>query len=92
MLEGAIDQCQAKLLLPPKSSLWRGNTGVGAWHVHVWGVGCKSKSWVAAGSYDNALRYVLQWSWKKFLLNEGLEESTCPIKGMMEMKFGLEVD
>ncbi|CAK0853088.1 unnamed protein product, partial [Prorocentrum cordatum] len=78
-----IVHSEAKKFLPPGASLWRGLTGTGAWHVHI-PPHYKSKTWLEAGSYDNALRFVLAFAWKKYLKSKDLDDSHCPIKGLLK--------
>ena len=50
------------------------------WHIHLppWR---KSRSWLEEGSSEGALIYVLQYAWKKYLIDqEELTIQDCPIK------------
>ncbi|CAK0895706.1 unnamed protein product, partial [Prorocentrum cordatum] len=78
-----IVHSEAKKFPPPGASLWRGLTGTGAWHVHT-PPHYKSKTWLEAGSYDNALRFALAFAWKKYLKSKDLGDSRCPIKGLLK--------
>ena len=83
-----VTQAYAKSFLPPKSYIWRGNFGDGAWHgsyVHE----CKRKShhsapWIKFGNDSWAAAVeIIRWAWKLYLEEHNLPDSHCPIKGLL---------
>eukprot|EP00959_Pyramimonas_sp_CCMP1952_P029717 623691-Pyramimonas_sp.AAC.1 len=79
----AIEQPEAKLYIPPFTTIWRGNLGSGGWHVHCYEER-KSRSWLEEGSCLGALLFVLRFAWKKHLGNLDLPLSACPIRGLFQ--------
>lgn len=81
-------QAQAKLLLPPSGvSIWKGNptrTKTGSWCAHYAPWPRFSRSWVAAGSEEQALKEVLQHVWRLWLKDRFLKIEDCSIQGLFD--------
>lgn len=78
--KGAIEQTDAKLLLPPGASIWRA-WKAGAWCGHLRPHSRISATWTAH-SHRGAAMQVLQSLWRLHLADHNLSESQCPIRGM----------
>lgn len=78
--KGAIEQSDAKLLLPPGASIWRA-WKAGPWCGHLRPHSRISASWTSH-SHRGAAMHVLQSLWRLYLADHGMSESDCPIRGM----------
>ena len=81
------DQKAAKTLLPPTCSVWKGNptqSRSGSWNVHLTGWPRFSRSWVSAGSEQQALLECLQHVWTLWLRDHFLEPKDCPMVGIFK--------
>ena len=77
---GAITQAEAKQMLPPNASIWN-NWKDGAWCCHQQGHSRESGTWI---EYDHrgAALHSIRDCWEKFLDDEGLPLTACPIAGL----------
>lgn len=77
-------QQEAKTLLPPKASLWRGYGGVGSWQGHLKPHARCAASFTGRGGAHGALRRVLQRLWQDYLCEHGLSEEACLVKQLFD--------
>eukprot|EP00974_Lingulodinium_polyedra_P076737 7428647-Lingulodinium_polyedra.AAC.1 len=75
-----IPQSEAKIYMPPDSSLWRGLVR-SEWCAHVRPHPRFSEPWKTSGEHDALIR-IYRKAWRLHLQREGLAESQCPIKGI----------
>jgi len=79
-----VSQNVAKTYLPPKTSIWRGETR-GLWACHVQGHKRFSEQWSHhEGDSWEALMAVIRKAWRMFSRDEQLPVSACPIAGLFE--------
>ena len=81
-----LAQADAKKSMPPKSYVWRGNLGTGAWHAsycHSLKTKHHSAQW-ASHSNDSfaAFKAVRRWAWNEYLSEHKLPLDHCPVKGI----------
>jgi hypothetical protein len=76
--EHHITQAEAKLLLPPGASVWRG-VSRGEWNSHLPPARRNTESFHKHGSSALALKIALQKVWHTHLLQLGLNDTECPI-------------
>lgn len=81
-------QPEANRLKPPGSYIWRGNFGAGSWQIHPTGHPRRSIPWTVAGGGKAACLQVLQYAWRAWLTDQGLEEKDCPISGIFHPSLG----
>lgn len=79
---GHIAQAKAKLMLPPKSFLWRARA-TNSWIARYSDWTNRSARDAAHGGEASALAHVLQWAWKCYLDASGLSAADCPIAGLL---------
>lgn len=77
---GAITQPEAKAMVPPGASIWR-DLCRGGWCGHMQGFRRCSRPWSTEG-HREACMFVLRTLWNQFLLSQGLDASSCPIRGL----------
>eukprot|EP00959_Pyramimonas_sp_CCMP1952_P342711 7179713-Pyramimonas_sp.AAC.1 len=76
-----LPQAQAKLLLPPGATVWRGNQ-VGSWQVHVKPHPRHSERWAKHGNNSyNAMLAAVRFAWSQWLGDHMLDSKDCPIDG-----------
>ncbi|CAK0866508.1 unnamed protein product, partial [Prorocentrum cordatum] len=77
-----LPQAQAKLLLPPGATVWRGNQ-VGSWQVHVKPHPRHSERWAKHGNNSyNAMLAAVRFAWSQWLGDHMLDSKDCPIDGV----------
>lgn len=75
-------QAEAKTLLPPGAYMWMGRQS-GTWQSHLPPRHRRfSQSWSAAGGHDEACLGAIRDAWHKFLGDNHMKISQCPIKGL----------
>ena len=78
-------QAQAKLFIPPQSSIWQSNKRH-AWcgHYDVPGMIRVSSPFKKFGSSDLALKDCLKLLWSQYLFHKALPNSACTVAGIFE--------
>ena len=77
-----LSQPEAKLLFPPKCSVWRSNTR-GMWCCHLRNHHRFSEAWSRhGGDSHSAVVEVARKAWLLFLRDEQLAVKDCPIVGL----------
>jgi hypothetical protein len=79
--KNAITQKDMKDLIPPSTSVWQGRLGSGSWNAHYKPHPRISRAWSISGHYEAAC-FVLKKTWALWLVDNGLSEADCPIKGV----------
>ena len=78
----AFMQKEYKFMMPPESYLWVDRGGQ-AWFTRVPPMRSQPRYWRREGSEYNALIRALKDAWAQWLSLEGMEESECPVDGLM---------
>lgn len=81
--EFTIAQVDAKSLLPPGASVWRG-VARNNWNAHLKPYARTSASWLRSGGEAAALKVVLRTVWSQYLEVEGLSRAACPVEGLWD--------
>ena len=77
-----LPQSEAKLLMPPGSSIWRANY-VGSWQVHVPPHPRHSEAWAKhQQSSHKAMIAAVTFAWQQWLDDKDLSKERCPIAGL----------
>ena len=79
----SIEQSQARLYIPPNSSIWRGMTKNNSWHGHYQGRSRISCSWLTHGE-SGAMKDIIRRLWSQQCEKMGLELSEVPFKNLWE--------
>ena len=78
--EGMMSQPEARALLPPSCSIWRGLSN-GTWNVRYPPFRRKSYLWSVYGENQAALMCV-KFCWERYCEQAGLPQSACPVRGL----------
>ena len=81
-LPSTIPQADAKRLIPPSRSIWRGLTHC-SWSAHLLPYRRISEPWYHGGE-SAALKRILRRLWLLYNELHGLPPTTCPIRGIFE--------
>lgn len=79
---GSIDQPQAARMCPPTAHVWNNWKGA-AWCGHLPGYERVTASWAVFGHKEACLN-VLRGMWTRWLDDNDLANSACPVKGLFD--------
>lgn len=77
---GMMTQQQAKALLPPGATIWRGLSN-GTWNSHLAPFPRKGFQWCVYGENESCLMCI-RHVWELYLEGEGKHVSDCPVQGL----------